>query len=342
MVDKREQVIAQHKAVSHLARQLALVCDDYAKIIPSGAMDNLPVLCSNGHQPGLVQSSRNRHLSDAMRAMTARHYSGLAPTIILIGALVGDPTPFNIPPNVSQSGGHLPKEVCTPTELSAAPTAVAASTVLESEPSFVAMTTPNIGPTPVHVHGCASHLANCNAIRMILDRAPISSVSPAIQTFAAVPGKRDSAATICCSCSGLITRGASRSSILTRASRSPSAFWFASAARVLASATAASRPATLSRDCCRSLSQCASLTPAAQTISPVAITPQTKLTTNATLAQSDTRVAASNDGHIRLPLWFFLTALIIVVVSGVGAIVGRVWTICQRRGSRTTGSRDAP
>jgi hypothetical protein len=110
---------------------------------------------------------------------------------------------------------------------------------------------------------------------------------------------------------------------------------WASRARAFASAVSfrnwsawTTKEATRSADSVRSFSQYASLTPAIQTIRTVETTPTTKLPIKNQLATSAIWLAVGNDGHIRLPLWFPIGAIVIVVLAGFGGLF-----VLLRRGS---------
>jgi hypothetical protein len=85
------------------------------------------------------------------------------------------------------------------------------------------------------------------------------------------------------------------------------------------------REAIRSSDSWRARSQYPSLTLAIHTISMVATTPTTKLPIKNMFAQSATLFATDNDGHIRLPLWFPVGAIVVVVLAGFGDLFVLLW-----------------
>ena len=80
------------------------------------------------------------------------------------------------------------------------------------------------------------------------------------------------------------------------------------------------RAAIFSADALRSASQYASLTPVIHTMVTVATTPTTRLPIKKKLAMSAMWFATGNDGHIRLPLWFPVGAILIVIPAGIVGI----------------------
>src|SRR6266852_3862752 len=64
-----------------------------------------------------------------------------------------------------------------------------------------------------------------------------------------------------------------------------------------------------------------SLTLPIQTNRTVEMTPATKLTINPIFAQSDNREAQSSDGHMRMSPWFPLSAIAVVLFSGVFCLI---------------------
>jgi hypothetical protein len=86
------------------------------------------------------------------------------------------------------------------------------------------------------------------------------------------------------------------------------------------------RVAIFSVEVWRSASQYLSLTPLIHTIRTVDTTPTTRLPIKQIFAQSAIWFAVDNDGHIRLPLWFPIEAIIAFIIVGiirVSPILGR-------------------
>ena len=95
-----------------------------------------------------------------------------------------------------------------------------------------------------------------------------------------------------------------------------------------------SAAATLSLDSRRSFSQYHSFTFVVPMIKIVDITPATRLATNTTFAQSAIRLADSRESqepHTRLPLWFFVGAIVIVFFAGVAGIAFILWVFRWKR-----------
>src|ERR1700674_210615 len=82
-----------------------------------------------------------------------------------------------------------------------------------------------------------------------------------------------------------------------------------------------SSSAIFSFEVLRSDSQYSSLTLPIQITATVATTPTARLPTNTRLATLNMSVAVDSDGHIRIPPWFPLSAIAIVVVAAVVGII---------------------
>jgi hypothetical protein len=174
-------------------------------------------------------------------------------------------------------------------------------------PAVNTATTPRVTPTWT----CAAPWlksagipASFNARRICRASETVSNVSGSAPTETRDPLKANIARTSERYCCSVIRRGAFNRSNSREASAA------------LAFAWAASRPALAS-----SRLRYASLVLPIHTMSTVATTPTSKLPMRAKLAMSYMRDASSGDGHIRMPPWFPLSAIAIVLIAGVFGLI---------------------
>jgi hypothetical protein len=258
-------------------------------------------------------------------ALCAR-YCGLVPITILIGAAVGEGgfCPLSIPLKLSQLPGHGPLAASICTELRAAERAAQITSTLVPLSDLKRMRTPVAAPAPDQFQDGASQ-CDCARTFLIETARPFGSgPSPRTYMAALVPANIDKAA---------IRLSLSDSDIDLGALNLSSAAWASSArAFALAIDALASSPsvesrvvsrvnsAILSREASRSLSQCSSLTSAVFTMTKVASTPPSKQASNIQLAIVATKVAVGNDisenGHIRIPDWFFIEGILLALIGG--------------------------
>ena len=128
-----------------------------------------------------------------------------------------------------------------------------------------------------------------------------------------------------CLIAALMTRCRSGRSVrgdlsLSSANRASAALAFASAVSLRNWSPCVVRATIRSAEFRRSFSQYASLTPAIRTMTMVDTTPTTKLPIKNKFAISAIWFATGNDGHIRLPLWFPVGAILIVILAGIAGI----------------------
>lgn len=231
-------------------------------------------------------------------------YWGLLPIMILIGAAVGEGWlgPPSIPPKWSQSAPGQDSTLASMCiESSPAIRVLHGFWISEPLPGLKVMNMPGAAPAPVQVQDSTDQCACVSNAFMASPRLVGSSPSPKIYTAAFVPENPESS---------LTSRGTSDAGIDLGALNRSKANW-ASAACARACAVSFSKDAIFSADPLRSASQYASFTPVIHTMVTVETTPTTKLPIKNRFAISAIRLAVANDGHIRLPLWFPLGAIII-------------------------------
>lgn len=160
---------------------------------------------------------------------------------------------------------------------------------------------------------------------------PSPSGTPFFQSISALPvGLPTSAALI----ADLVTnksRGIARFSF--RASTSAS-FTSASLVRAVDSAACAESSAIRSFECLLSSAQCSSLISVVFTITNVESTPPNRLISNSQLAVVPTSDAVANDisekGHIRIPDWFYIGGIVLVLVAGTIALGDQTRTLLRK------------
>ncbi len=199
-----------------------------------------------------------------------------------------------------------PNSPSTSTSFSAAAERSPCSWILGCVGSIAhSMTTP-VGYRTVAVAvpatGSMSHPAALRGAARTRANISLSGVDGEALTVPRCFGRPESltVSSFCWACVSL--RGAIRTSILTRASRSCSAFSFASAARALASATSRLSAASLTFD---------------ETMIPnVAITPTISAQIKSQLAQKEINSAQGRDIPIPRPFLFLLPGVVGVVIAG--------------------------
>jgi hypothetical protein len=100
-----------------------------------------------------------------------------------------------------------------------------------------------------------------------------------------------------------------------------------------------------SLDFLRSSAQCSSLTSAVFTMTKVESTPPNRLASSTQLAIVPTMVAADSDisekGHIKIPDWFFIGGMLVVLIAGILALCDQTKTLIRKVRQRKRPGREA-